>query len=189
MFLSSPQQIVLAQVRVFFESMLLNYYGNVTLITEIKCIWVIWIFFQQKAMHAHRSQLVWFRKLYILFSRFMIINTLEELTWKTELHFNLLQVGSTKCRNLSVNTKDTAGWSVRKNANSNKMTQHWIELSSDSIILFALAWTVKTEKINTTSCCYITWTGCTQVSGHKWQRSKVTYCEMHEVLIKSCILA
>ncbi|XP_073257465.1 N-acetylglucosaminyl-phosphatidylinositol de-N-acetylase-like [Porites lutea] len=45
MFLSSPQQIVLAQ----------------------------------KAMHAHRSQLVWFRKLYILFSRFMIINTLEEL--------------------------------------------------------------------------------------------------------------
>jgi len=45
MFLSSPQEIILAQ----------------------------------EAMCAHRSQLVWFRKLYILFSRFMVINTLEEL--------------------------------------------------------------------------------------------------------------
>ena len=78
MFLSSPQQIVLAQVRVF-RTMLINYYGNATLITEIQYE-LYEFFFQQKAMHAHRSQLVWFRKLYILFSRFMIINTLTELT-------------------------------------------------------------------------------------------------------------
>ncbi|XP_020618382.1 N-acetylglucosaminyl-phosphatidylinositol de-N-acetylase-like [Orbicella faveolata] len=45
MFLSSPQDIILAQ----------------------------------KAMYAHRSQLLWFRRLYILFSRFMMINTLQEL--------------------------------------------------------------------------------------------------------------
>ncbi|KAJ7333774.1 hypothetical protein OS493_015865 [Desmophyllum pertusum] len=45
MFLSSPQDIILAQ----------------------------------KAMYAHRSQLLWFRRLYVLFSRFMMINTLEEL--------------------------------------------------------------------------------------------------------------
>ncbi|XP_068750353.1 N-acetylglucosaminyl-phosphatidylinositol de-N-acetylase-like [Montipora capricornis] len=34
----------------------------------------------QSAMFAHRSQLLWFRKLYILFSRFMLINTLEKLS-------------------------------------------------------------------------------------------------------------
>ncbi|XP_022785819.1 N-acetylglucosaminyl-phosphatidylinositol de-N-acetylase-like isoform X2 [Stylophora pistillata] len=33
----------------------------------------------QKAMYAHKSQLLWFRRLYIIFSRFMLINTLEEL--------------------------------------------------------------------------------------------------------------
>ena len=40
-----------------------------------------WTFCQQKAMYAHRSQLLWFRRLYVLFSRFMMINTLEELKW------------------------------------------------------------------------------------------------------------
>lgn len=30
-------------------------------------------------MQAHRSQMVWFRRLYIIFSRYMIINTLREI--------------------------------------------------------------------------------------------------------------
>ena len=33
----------------------------------------------QRAMYAHLSQYVWFRRLYITFSRYMIINTLQEL--------------------------------------------------------------------------------------------------------------
>lgn len=33
----------------------------------------------QQAMYAHHSQLVWFRRLYIYFSRFMFINTLREI--------------------------------------------------------------------------------------------------------------
>lgn len=33
----------------------------------------------QKAMHAHSSQMVWFRRLYIIFSRYMVINTLREI--------------------------------------------------------------------------------------------------------------
>lgn len=33
----------------------------------------------QKAMAEHRSQMVWFRRLYIMFSRYMVINTLREM--------------------------------------------------------------------------------------------------------------
>lgn len=33
----------------------------------------------QRAMYAHYSQMVWFRRLYIIFSRYMIINTLREV--------------------------------------------------------------------------------------------------------------
>ncbi|XP_060590225.1 N-acetylglucosaminyl-phosphatidylinositol de-N-acetylase-like [Ruditapes philippinarum] len=33
-----------------------------------------------RAMSAHQSQMVWFRKLYIVFSRYMYVNTLTELT-------------------------------------------------------------------------------------------------------------
>lgn len=33
----------------------------------------------QQAMWAHRSQMVWFRRLYIMFSRYMFINTLREV--------------------------------------------------------------------------------------------------------------
>lgn len=33
----------------------------------------------QRAMWAHRSQMVWFRRLYILFSRYIVINTLREV--------------------------------------------------------------------------------------------------------------
>lgn len=33
----------------------------------------------QRAMWAHRSQMVWFRRLYIIFSRYMWINTLREV--------------------------------------------------------------------------------------------------------------
>lgn len=33
----------------------------------------------QRAMWAHRSQMVWFRRLYILFSRYVVINTLREV--------------------------------------------------------------------------------------------------------------
>lgn len=32
-----------------------------------------------KAMKQHRSQLLWFRRLYMLFSRYMLINTLQEM--------------------------------------------------------------------------------------------------------------
>lgn len=31
-------------------------------------------------MYEHKSQMVWFRKLYIRFSRYMIINTLREMS-------------------------------------------------------------------------------------------------------------
>ena len=37
------------------------------------------IFKAQRAMYAHTSQFVWFRILYILFSRYMIVNTLEPI--------------------------------------------------------------------------------------------------------------
>ena len=33
----------------------------------------------QRAMWEHRSQMVWFRRLYILFSRYIVINTLREV--------------------------------------------------------------------------------------------------------------
>lgn len=33
----------------------------------------------QKAMAAHKSQYVWFRKLYMIFSRYTFINTLQEV--------------------------------------------------------------------------------------------------------------
>ena len=33
----------------------------------------------QSAMQAHRSQYVWFRKLYMMFSRYVLINTLTRL--------------------------------------------------------------------------------------------------------------
>lgn len=33
----------------------------------------------QEAMAQHKSQMVWFRRLYIRFSRYMIINTLREM--------------------------------------------------------------------------------------------------------------
>lgn len=33
----------------------------------------------QRAMWSHRSQMVWFRRLYIIFSRYMFINTLREV--------------------------------------------------------------------------------------------------------------
>lgn len=33
----------------------------------------------QKAMVEHRSQMVWFRQLYVIFSRYMIINSLREM--------------------------------------------------------------------------------------------------------------
>ena len=34
----------------------------------------------RKAMKAHKSQYVWFRKLYMLFSSYILINTYEEMT-------------------------------------------------------------------------------------------------------------
>lgn len=37
----------------------------------------------QAAMECHKSQMVWFRKLYIRFSRYMIVNTLTELNRET----------------------------------------------------------------------------------------------------------
>lgn len=33
----------------------------------------------QRAMYAHQSQMIWFRRLYIYFSRYMVINTLREM--------------------------------------------------------------------------------------------------------------
>ncbi|XP_076344512.1 N-acetylglucosaminyl-phosphatidylinositol de-N-acetylase-like isoform X1 [Tachypleus tridentatus] len=44
----------------------------------------LYILRAQKAMTAHYSQLVWFRWLYILFSRYMIINSLVELKKKNK---------------------------------------------------------------------------------------------------------
>lgn len=37
----------------------------------------------QAAMERHKSQMLWFRKLYIRFSRYMIVNTLTELNRET----------------------------------------------------------------------------------------------------------
>lgn len=33
----------------------------------------------RKAMKQHQSQMVWFRRLYIIFSRYMVINSLREM--------------------------------------------------------------------------------------------------------------
>lgn len=44
----------------------------------------------QHAMHQHRSQMVWFRRLYILFSRYMIINSLTELNVES-IEFDILE--------------------------------------------------------------------------------------------------
>lgn len=33
----------------------------------------------RRAMRQHKSQMLWFRKLYIIFSRYMVINTLREV--------------------------------------------------------------------------------------------------------------
>lgn len=38
------------------------------------------ISFLQNAMAAHKSQYVWFRKLYMIFSRYTFINTLQEVS-------------------------------------------------------------------------------------------------------------
>lgn len=34
----------------------------------------------QQAMAQHKSQMVWFRRLYVIFSRYMLINTLREMS-------------------------------------------------------------------------------------------------------------
>uniref|UniRef100_A0A673KK10 N-acetylglucosaminylphosphatidylinositol deacetylase n=1 Tax=Sinocyclocheilus rhinocerous TaxID=307959 RepID=A0A673KK10_9TELE len=38
----------------------------------------------KKAMLCHRSQLLWFRRLYILFSRYMLVNTFQGITVETK---------------------------------------------------------------------------------------------------------
>lgn len=43
----------------------------------------------QNAMRLHRSQLVWFRKLYIVFSRYMVINSLCEIN-QSDVEFEIL---------------------------------------------------------------------------------------------------
>uniref|UniRef100_A0A340TBD5 N-acetylglucosaminylphosphatidylinositol deacetylase n=1 Tax=Anopheles minimus TaxID=112268 RepID=A0A340TBD5_9DIPT len=43
----------------------------------------------QNAMRLHNSQMVWFRKLYIVFSRYMVINTLREIN-KSDVEFEIL---------------------------------------------------------------------------------------------------
>jgi len=42
----------------------------------------------QRAMSAHRSQYVWFRKLYMLFSRYILINTYEQMNVQPSPHLN-----------------------------------------------------------------------------------------------------
>ena len=43
-------------------------------IASVQDWWVL-----QKAMAQHKSQYVWFRKLYMAFSRYILINTFEQL--------------------------------------------------------------------------------------------------------------
>lgn len=48
----------------------------------------------QQAMGEHKSQMVWFRRLYVHFSRYMIINTLREISMSdVELE---MQIAATK---------------------------------------------------------------------------------------------
>lgn len=44
----------------------------------------------QNAMHQHKSQMMWFRKLYIVFSRYMLINSLSELNLES-IEFDILE--------------------------------------------------------------------------------------------------
>lgn len=44
----------------------------------------------QTAMQQHKSQLMWFRKLYIVFSRYMLINSLSELSLES-IEFDILE--------------------------------------------------------------------------------------------------
>ena len=55
-----------------------------TLYTNIVCLHNDGYLFQQ-AMYAHWSQFTWFRLLYIMFSRYMIINTYEPIDIPIEL--------------------------------------------------------------------------------------------------------
>ena len=41
-------------------------------------------------MLQHKSQMLWFRKLYIIFSRYMLINSLTELTLES-IEFDILE--------------------------------------------------------------------------------------------------
>ncbi|XP_058060009.1 N-acetylglucosaminyl-phosphatidylinositol de-N-acetylase [Anopheles bellator] len=43
----------------------------------------------QNAMRLHSSQMVWFRQLYIVFSRYMVVNSLREIT-KSDVEFEIL---------------------------------------------------------------------------------------------------
>lgn len=44
----------------------------------------------QTAMQEHKSQMMWFRKLYIVFSRYMLINSLSELSLES-IEFDILE--------------------------------------------------------------------------------------------------
>lgn len=52
---------------------IINHFFNASLFSNV-------IFLLQSAMAAHKSQYVWFRKLYMIFSRYTFINTLQEVS-------------------------------------------------------------------------------------------------------------
>lgn len=74
-----------------------NWWPVMVYFAGIFCFWEIFckLFLLQKAMLAHYTQLEWFRLLYIIFSRYMTINSftrldlkedkLEETDWNIEI--------------------------------------------------------------------------------------------------------
>lgn len=61
----------------------------------------------QRAMYAHQSQMVWFRRLYIHFSRYMVINTLREMQLsdaELEMQLQTAQRGWTFTKSRETNT-------------------------------------------------------------------------------------
>lgn len=58
----------------FFDIPYSSIVNMTTFICSPKEVWYAW-----KAMKCHKTQMVWFRKLYIIFSRYMYVNTLQEV--------------------------------------------------------------------------------------------------------------
>ncbi len=66
----------LRKYSLFFDVPMSFLLGRTAYVASLNDWWTI-----QKAMMCHHSQYVWFRKAYMLFSRYVIINTFDRLSF------------------------------------------------------------------------------------------------------------